>query len=59
MPGRHQIRMGVVLGRLKKEEMEIIDPSLRAKQVVFKVLDASATKFETPSDAERLRTVQE
>ena len=37
-----------------------IESSLRVKQVVIKVLDASGTKFEVPSaalDAEGLRTM--
>ena len=69
MPDLCQIRMDIVLGKIKKEELEIaklslrnIETSLRAKRVVLKVLDASGTKFETLSaalDAEILRTVEE
>ena len=44
--------MDIVLGKIKKEEMEMaklrlsnIKSSLPAKQVVLKVLDASGTRF--------------
>jgi len=69
MPDLRQIRMDVVLGKFKKEEIEKVEPYLRqietyvrAKNVVLKVLDASGTKFETISaalDAELLRVVWE
>jgi hypothetical protein len=58
MPDLCQIRMDIVLGRLEKEDLERVEPSLRkierslrAKKVVLKVLDASGTKFETLSAA--------
>ena len=69
MPDLCEIRMDIVLGKLKREEMEMaelslvmIESFLLAKRVVLKVLDASGTKFETLSaafDAERLREVEE
>lgn len=58
MPDLSQIRIDIVLGKLQKEDMEMIGPplremerSFRAKRVVLKVLDASRTTFETPSAA--------
>jgi len=67
MPDLCQIRMDVVLGKLKKEEMEIVEPSLRrielsllAKKVVVEVLDDSGTKYVTLSavlDAEMLKSM--
>lgn len=63
------IRMNIVLVKLNNEGMEIaalslreIESSLRAKQVVLKMLNASGTTFETlsaPPGAERLGTMEE
>ena len=61
--------MDIVLGKLKKEKMEItelssrkIETSSRVKQVVLKVSDVSGATFETLSaalSAERLITMEE
>lgn len=56
MPDLGQIQIGAVLGELKKEEVELVEPFLtrmetllRAKKVALEVLETSGTKFETVS----------
>jgi hypothetical protein len=58
MPDLSLVRIDVVPGELKKENIEMlelslnkIETSLRAKKVVLKVLDASGTKLVTLSAA--------
>ena len=58
MPDLRQIRIDIILGKLKKEEVENALPSLmnmemslRAKKVVLQVLDNSGTRFEALSAA--------
>jgi hypothetical protein len=69
MTDLYELRMDIVSGELKKEDMEKLDSSLKrletsfqAKKIVLKVLNASTTTFETLSvalDAARLRIVAE
>ena len=56
MPDLGQIQIGAVLGELKKEEIELVEPFLtrmetllRVKKVALEVLDTSGTKFVTLS----------
>lgn len=58
MPDLRRIQIDIVLRRLKKEDVELVEPfltkmeaSLRAKKVVLEVSDATGTKFETLSAA--------